>query len=88
MKRNFCHMQLNSSPSWSRRQAQQQVAIRPAIGRTSITAILLTIYTGWKQCGNVQVARTKDRMRYFKRSCVTAKSASYSHALHYSIIVM
>ena len=36
---------------------------------------ILTMFVGWKQCGNVQVARTKDRMRYFKRACVTAKSA-------------
>ena len=33
----------------------------------------LSYYKGWKQCGSIQVARSKDRMTFFKRACVASK---------------
>ena len=50
--------------------------IRPGMGWTDIhyCNVMSFNYIGWKQCGSVLVARSKDRMRFFKRASVTAKS--------------
>ena len=38
---------------------------------------------GWKQCGSIVVARSKDRMTSLKRACTFSKFASnYDYPIH------
>ena len=60
--------------------------IRSGIGYGLTFTTMSFNYIGWKQCGSVLVARSKDRMRFFKRASVTAKSVIV--AMHFIVIVL